>query len=71
MAQPPRGFGYIPPGMSSLTNNSLQSVREQMDVSNPEMVNMLTHQIGTVFNPLIHNTIHSYQQLAQQMGQIS
>lgn len=38
-----------------------------MDESNHDMVNMLTQQIGTVFNPLIQNTNHSYQQLAHQM----
>lgn len=35
-----------------------------------KMINMLTQEIGTVFNPLIQNTKHSYQQLTQQMGRI-
>jgi len=35
-----------------------------MDESNHEMVNMLTQQIGTVFNSLIQNTNQSYQMLA-------
>lgn len=42
-----------------------------MDQSNHEMVNMFTHQIGIVFNLLIQNTNHSYQQLAHQMGRIA
>lgn len=41
-----------------------------MDESNHEMVNMLTQQIGTVFNPLIQNTNWSYELLANQMGLI-
>lgn len=60
MAQPPGGLRHIPPGMSFLTNNSLQSMRQQMDESNHEMVNMLTHQIDTMLNPIIQNTNHSY-----------
>jgi len=35
------------------------------------MVNMLTQQIGTVFNHLIQNTNQSYQVLATQMGKIT
>jgi hypothetical protein len=42
-----------------------------MDESNHEMVNMLTTQIGTVFNPLIQNTNDSYQMLAYQMSRIA
>lgn len=35
------------------------------------MVNTLTQQIGTIFNPLIQNTNQSYQQLATQMNWIA
>jgi len=35
------------------------------------MVNMLTQQIGTVFNPLIRDTHNSYLALSDQMGQIA
>jgi hypothetical protein len=35
------------------------------------MVNMLTQQIGTIFNPFIQNTSQSYQALATQMGRIA
>ena len=55
----------------SLTNTALNSLRQQMDESNHDMVNMLTQQIGTVFNPLIQNTNQSYQLLANQMGRIA
>jgi len=41
-----------------------------MDESNHEMVNMLTRQIGTMFNPLIQSTNQSYQALATQMERI-
>ena len=54
-----------------LTTNSMNLLRQQMDESNHEMVNLLTQQIGTVFNPLIRNTNRSYQALTTQMGRIS
>jgi len=41
-----------------------------MDESNHEMLNLLTQQIGTVFNPLIRDTNRSYQALTTQMGKI-
>ena len=44
--------------------------RQQTDESNHEMVNLLTQQIGTMFNPLIQSTNQSYQALATQMGRI-
>jgi hypothetical protein len=55
----------------NLTNTSMLSLRQQMDESNHEMVNMLTQQIGTVFNPLIQTTNDSYQLLANQMGRMT
>ncbi|KAK2422492.1 hypothetical protein QL285_033024 [Trifolium repens] len=58
-------------GNPSLTNNALNALRQQMDESNHDMVNMLTQQIGTIFNPLIQNTNQSYQLLANQMGRIA
>lgn len=53
--------------MPPLTNNSPLAVRQQMDDNNHDMVNMITQQIGTMFNPLIKNTNHNYKQLAHQM----
>jgi len=46
-------------------------LRQQMDESNHEMVNLLTQQIGTVFNPLIPDTNRSYQAITTQMGRIA
>ena len=46
-------------------------LRQQMDESNHEMVNLLTQQIGTVFNSLIRDTNQSYQALTTQMGRIA
>jgi len=51
-----------------LTNASLVALRQQMEDCNHEMVNMLTQQIGTVFNPLIRDTHNSYLALSDQMG---
>ncbi|MCI13231.1 hypothetical protein A2U01_0034347, partial [Trifolium medium] len=51
----------------ALNTSSVLSLRQQMDESNHEMVNTLTQQLGTVFNPLINNTNDSYQILANQM----
>jgi len=65
------GVGF--PGSNpqqTLTNASIMALRQQMDDTNHEMVNMLTQQIGTVFNPLIQQTHNSYQTLIDQMGRI-
>lgn len=35
------------------------------------MVNMLTQQIGTMFNPLIQHTNQNYEMLAPQIGRIT
>ncbi|XP_050898024.1 uncharacterized protein LOC127104928 [Lathyrus oleraceus] len=41
-----------------------------MNESNHDMVNTITQQMGTIFNPLIQNTNQSYQQLATQINRI-
>lgn len=46
--------------MPTLTTDSLTTMRKQMDGSNHEMMNMLTQQIGMVYNPLIQTTIQCY-----------
>lgn len=51
-----RGTAFAVPNTFSLTTNSMLSIRKQMDESNHKMVYMLTQQIGTLFNPQIHNT---------------
>jgi hypothetical protein len=79
---PTQGFASIPTSEperyttprvtpTPLTTASVLSLRQQMDESNHDMVNLLTQQIGTVFNPLIQNTNDSYQMLAYQMGRIA
>jgi hypothetical protein len=44
-----------------LTIDSMNLLRQQMDESNHEMVNLLTQQIGAVFKPLIRDKNRSYQ----------
>ena len=63
------GVGF--PGSNpqqSLTNASLMALRQQMEDTNHEMVNILTQQLGTVVNPLIQQSHNSYQTLTDQMG---
>jgi len=54
-----------------LTTTSMNLLRQQMDESNHEMVNLLNQQIGTLFNPLIRDTNWSYQALTTQIGRIA
>lgn len=62
LGQPPGGMGYFPPhGAFSLTNNSLQVMRQLMNESNHDIVHTITQQICNVFTPLIENTTRSYQ----------
>jgi len=42
-----------------------------MEDSNHERVNMLTQQIGTIFNPLIRDTHYSYLALSDPMRRIA
>lgn len=49
----------------------MMSMRKQMDESNLEIVNTLTQQMGTIFNPLITNANKTYKLLANQMGRIA
>ena len=57
------GRNTLPP----LTTDSMNLLRQQMDESNHEMVNLLTQ---TAFNPLIRDTNRSYQAFTTQMGRI-
>ncbi|MCH84687.1 myb-related transcription factor, partial [Trifolium medium] len=57
--------------LSNITNTTLQSLRQQMDDSNHEMVNMMTQQMATIFNPVVENSKAAYQALATQMGRIA
>jgi hypothetical protein len=49
--------------LPQLTTYSMNLFKQQMDESNHEMVNLLTQQIGTMFNTLIRDTTRSYQAL--------
>lgn len=62
-----RGIAFALMNATALTTNFMLSIRQQMDESNHEMVSMLTHQMCTVFKPLIQNTNQSYQLLVNQM----
>ena len=72
----PQLFG---PGVSTtyrspqqnLTNASMAAIRQTMEETNHDMVNMMTQQIGTVINPLIRDTNTSYQRLSDQMERIA
>ncbi|KEH19703.1 hypothetical protein MTR_8g466990 [Medicago truncatula] len=55
----------------TLTNASLVALRQQMEDCNHEMVNMLTQEIGTMFNPLIRDTHNNYLALPDQIGRIA
>ncbi|XP_050894294.1 uncharacterized protein LOC127101025 [Lathyrus oleraceus] len=50
-----------------LSNTSVVVLRQQMDDSNHELVNMLTNQMGTVFNPLIQESAETNRQMANQL----
>lgn len=56
---------------SPLTSTVMQYFIQQMDDSNHDMMNMMTQQIVTTFNPMIENTNNTYQVLARHMGRIS
>src|SRR4030065_930686 len=56
---------------SMLTTASLRALRQQMEENNNELVNALTLQMGTVFNPLLRDTTNVYQTLNTQMERIA
>ena len=58
------GTSHVMPG---LTNASTAVLRQQMDESNHDMVQMLAQTLSTVLNPLIQNTTQSNQQMTAQM----
>ncbi|XP_050895799.1 uncharacterized protein LOC127102475 [Lathyrus oleraceus] len=53
-----------------LSNTSIAVLRQQMDDSNHELVNMLTNQMGTVFNPVIQETTETNRQVANQLTRL-
>ncbi|XP_050918332.1 uncharacterized protein LOC127135734 [Lathyrus oleraceus] len=50
-----------------LSNTSIAVLRQQMNDSNHELVNMLTNQMGTVFNPVIQESAETNRQVANQL----
>ncbi|KAJ1422771.1 hypothetical protein SESBI_12817 [Sesbania bispinosa] len=65
---PLQNFGSNP--STSITNTTLNSIRQQMDEINHEMVNMLAQQMTNVVNPLVESTNLNYNVLARQMARI-
>lgn len=59
----PLGMGYST-RTPNLTNNSAAVIRQQMDKSNHDIVQMLAQTMGTILNPLIQNTTQTNQQMA-------
>jgi hypothetical protein len=53
-----------------LSNNSIVALRQQMDDSNHELVNMLTNQMGTIFNPVIQESAETNRQVANQLTRL-
>ncbi|XP_050915750.1 uncharacterized protein LOC127130832 [Lathyrus oleraceus] len=53
-----------------LSNTSVAVLRQQMDDSNHELANMLTNQMGTVFNPLIQESAETNRQVVNQLTRL-
>jgi len=51
-----------------LSNTFLDVIRQQINDSNYEMVNVLSSQIIVVLNPLVQTTIESLWKLVEQMA---
>ncbi|XP_050875138.1 uncharacterized protein LOC127078750 [Lathyrus oleraceus] len=54
----------------TLSNTSIAALRQQMDDSNHELVNMLTNQMGTVFNNVIQESAKTNRQVANQLTRL-
>lgn len=50
--QPQLRMGFSSQEIPTFTMNSVMEMRQQMDESNHDLVNTLTQQMGTIFNPL-------------------
>ncbi|XP_050897107.1 uncharacterized protein LOC127103915 [Lathyrus oleraceus] len=53
-----------------LSNTSIAVLRQQMDDSNHELLNILTNQMGTVFNPVIQESAETNRQVANQLTRL-
>ncbi|MED6135604.1 hypothetical protein PIB30_048060 [Stylosanthes scabra] len=61
----------MPVTQPSQTVGSLATIRQQMDESHHDLVNMLTHQMITVLNPILENTNTRIEQLNKQVNRIA
>ncbi|XP_016206208.1 uncharacterized protein LOC107646541 [Arachis ipaensis] len=61
----------MPVNQPSQTVGSLANIRQQMDESHHDLVNMLTHQMVTILNPLLENTNTRIEQLNRQVNRIA
>ncbi|XP_016173120.1 uncharacterized protein LOC107615583 [Arachis ipaensis] len=61
----------MPVNQPSQTVGSLANIRQQMDESHHDLVNMLTHQMVTVLNPLLENINTRIEQLNRQVNRIA
>ena len=57
-------------GFPIITNTSVNVLRQQMDDSNHEMVNMLTNQMGNVFNPIVQEAAETNRLSAETNRQV-
>lgn len=57
--QPQVGTMFASQPFPSITTGSIPVMRQQMDENNHEMVNMLTHQMGTVLDLILEITNHT------------
>ncbi|XP_050909779.1 uncharacterized protein LOC127123621 [Lathyrus oleraceus] len=53
-----------------LSNTSIAVLRQQMDDSNHELVNMLTNQMGIIFNPVIQESAETNRHVANQLTRL-
>jgi len=57
---PQQSFTPFGSPQQSLSNTYLNALRQQMEETNHEMVNMVAERIGVVINPLIQDSNKSY-----------
>ncbi|KEH15865.1 hypothetical protein MTR_0480s0030 [Medicago truncatula] len=68
---PQQSFTPFGSPQQSLTTASLNALKQQMEETNHEMVNLVTQQVGMMINPLTRDTNNNYQVLSLQMERIT
>lgn len=58
------------PVVPPFTNTSVAVLRQQMDDSNHDLVNMLTNQMGHVINPIVQESAETNRQSAETNRQV-